>query len=137
MKNLIVLSITLLMSLKGISQKDTQTDSIITISPAIARLVIKDLTLYDRDKEKIKRLLDVKSLYESKVLLQDEVIKNLNEQIKNSDNISNLRAEQIDNFYSINRQLKTDLKKQKIKNKLTTAGGSIIAIVLAGLLITN
>jgi len=125
------------MSLKGISQKDTQTDSIITISPAIARLVIKDLTLYDRDKEKIKRLLDVKSLYESKVLLQDEVIKNLNEQIKNSDNISNLRAEQIDNFYSINRQLKTDLKKQKIKNKLTTAGGSIIAIVLAGLLITN
>ena len=123
------------MSLKGFSQKDTQTDSIVKINSSIAKLVIKDLTLYDANLKKIKTLRSLNQTYKDKIQVQSTAITNLETQVDNLNSIVNYRERQISNYGKINDELSLQLKKQKFKSKLLSYGGGLVTLSLVGLLI--
>lgn len=131
MKKLIPLILLVMMSLQGFSQSVIDTTKIQLKKP-IARLVIKDLIIGDGAKEEIKLLSNKLGLLETKIVVKDSVIFNLNERVMNFENILNTQSSQIALSKELNDKLQLDLKKQKVKTKLTTGAGILVA---AGILL--
>jgi len=123
---LIILMIT---SLESFSQTVIDSTSIQLKKP-IAKLVIKDLITGDGAKNELVLTLGKVDILKQKIVLKDSVILNLNSQIGNFNNILLSKSDQL----LLSQQLQLDLKKQKLKTKLT-AGAGIVAIVGAILLV--
>ena len=131
MKKLIPLILLMMMSLQGFSQSVIDTTKIQLKKP-IARLVIKDLIVGDGAKEEIKLLSNKLGLLETKIVVKDSVIFNLNERVMNFESMLNTQSSQIALSKELNDKLQLDLKKQKVKTKLTTGAGILVA---AGILL--
>lgn len=91
----------------------------------MARLVIKDLITGDSFKKELSLITTKYSLLENKVILKDSVINNLNFQINNFNSILATKSSQIEFTESLNKKLKLELKKQKLKTKLLGGAGLI------------
>ena len=133
MKKLIMLILLGMMSLNSFSQNVIDSTSIQLKKP-IVRLVIKDLIKGDSSKEELKLITTKYSLLENKVILKDSVINNLNFQINNFNSILETKGSQLILSQQLNEKLKLEVKKQKIKNKLT-AGAGVVAVLAAVLLV--
>ena len=131
MKKLIPLILLVMMSLQGFSQSVIETTKIQLKKPK-ARLVIKDVIVGDGAKEEIKLLSNKLGLLETKIVVKDSVIFNLNERVMNFESMLNTQSSQIALSKELNDKLQLDLKKQKVKTKLTTGAGILVA---AGILL--
>ena len=130
----LMLLIALMMtSLKGFSQSATDSTSIQLQKP-IARLVIKDLITGDGAKSELALTMDKIKILEQKVILKDSIIGNLNTQVGNFNSILATKSDQLVLSQELSKKLEQDLKKQKLKNKLTMGAG-LIGIVGAVLLV--
>ena len=127
---LIILMIT---SLKSFSQTVIDSTSIQLKKP-IVKLVIKDLITGDGAKNELVLTLGKVDILKQKIVLKDSVILNLNSQIGNFNNILLSKSDQLLLSQQLSKKLQLDLKKQKLKTKLT-AGAGIVAIVGAILLV--
>ena len=127
MKKLIPLILLMMMSLQGFSQSVIDTTKIQLKKP-IARLVIKDLIIGDGAQKEIKLLSNKLNLLESKVFIKDSVIFNLNERVINFESMLNTQTNQLQLSKQLSDRLQTDLKKQKVKTKLTTGAGILVAV---------
>jgi len=127
---LIILMIT---SLKSFSQTVIDSTSIQLKKP-IVKLVIKDLITGDGAKNELVLTLGKVDILKQKIVLKDSVILNLNSQIGNFNNILLSKSDQLVLSQQLSKKLQLDLKKQKLKTKLT-AGAGIVAIVGAILLV--
>ena len=127
---LIILMIT---SLESFSQTVIDSTSIQLKKP-IVKLVIKDLITGDGAKNELVLTLGKVDILKQKIVLKDSVILNLNSQIGNFNNILLSKSDQLVLSQQLSKKLQLDLKKQKLKTKLT-AGAGIVAIVGAILLV--
>jgi len=127
---LIILMIT---SLKSFSQSVIDSTSIQLKRP-IVKLVIKDLITGDGAKNELVLTLGKVNILKQQVVLKDSVILKLNSQIGNFNNILLSKSDQLALSQKLSKKLELDLKKQKLKTKLT-AGAGIVAIIGAILLV--
>tara|TARA_R100001509_G_C4828081_1_gene202289 strand:- start:449 stop:832 length:384 start_codon:yes stop_codon:yes gene_type:complete len=118
--------ILMMMNLNSFSQNVTDSTSIQLKKP-IAKLVIKDLITGDGAKEELNLVTEKIKLYEQKIVLKDSIINNLNIKINNFNSIISTKSDQLTLSEKLSKQLQTDLKKQKIKTKIT-GGVGIIAV---------
>jgi hypothetical protein len=116
----------MMMSLNGFSQNVTDSTSIQLKKP-IAKLVIKDLITGDGAKEELNLVTEKIKLFEQKIVLKDSIIFNLNNKIDNFNSILLTKTDQLALSQELSKKLQVDLKKQKLKNKLT-AGAGIVAV---------
>jgi hypothetical protein len=100
----------------------------------IAKLVIKDLITGDGAKNELAITIDKIKLFEQKIVLKDSVILNLNNKINNFDSILLTKSDQLLLSQELSKRLEQDLKKQKLKNKLTMGAG-ILGIVAVAILV--
>jgi hypothetical protein len=107
---------------------------LIQLKKPIAKLVIKDLITGDGAKDELAITIDKIKLFEQKIVLKDSIILNLNSQIGNFNSIMLTKNDQLLLSQELSKKLETDLKKQKIKNKLTMGAG-LVGIVAAVLLV--
>jgi uncharacterized coiled-coil protein SlyX len=119
------------MSLQGFSQNVIDSTSIQLKKP-IAKLVIKDLITGDGAKSELSLVNKKIELLETKIIFKDSVINQLNERVMNFESILNAQSNQINLSKELSDRLQSDLKKQKVKTKLTTGAGILVA---AGILI--
>tara|TARA_R110000803_G_scaffold159269_1_gene223437 strand:+ start:1117 stop:1521 length:405 start_codon:yes stop_codon:yes gene_type:complete len=127
MKKLIPLIVLMMMSLQGFSQTVIDSTSI-KIKKPIVRLVIKDLIKGDGAKEEIKLLSNKLRLLETKVIVKDSVIFNLNGRVTNFESMLNTQSNQIDLSRKLSEKLQLDLKKQKVKTKLMSGAGILVVV---------
>jgi hypothetical protein len=120
-------------SLKSFSQSVTDSTSIQLKRP-IVKLVIKDLITGDGAKNELVLTLGKVNILKQQVVLKDSVILKLNSQIGNFNNILLSKSDQLALSQKLSKKLELDLKKQKLKTKLT-AGVGIVAIIGAILLV--
>ena len=132
-QKLMLLMILMTMSLKSFSQNAIDSTSIQLKKP-IAKLVIKDLITGDGAKDELAITIDKIKLFEQKIVLKDSIILNLNSQIGNFNSIMLTKNDQLLLSQELSKKLETDLKKQKMKNKLTMGAG-LVGIVAAVLLV--
>ncbi len=121
------------MSLKSFSQNVTDSTKIQLTKP-IVKLVIKDLIKGDGAKQELVLFGSKIKLLEQKVFLKDSVILNLNSKIYNFNSILNTKDNQLSLSQELSKKLQNDLKKQKLKNKLTVGAG-VVAIIVTALLV--
>ena len=131
MKKLIPLIISMMMSFTSFSQTATDSTSIRLEKP-IVKLVIKDLITGDGAKEELSLVEQKIELLETKIVFKDSVISTLDNRVLNLENILNTKSDQLSLSQELSNKLQTDLKKQKVKTKLTTGAGILVA---AGILI--
>jgi len=122
----------MMMSLQGFSQSVIDTTKIQLKKP-IARLVIKDLIIGDGAKEELKLLSNKLGLLETKIVVKDSVIFNLNKSVMNFENILLAKSDQLAISQELSLKLQTDLKKQKAKTKLFQLGSG--ALVVGGIVL--
>ena len=132
-QKLMLLMILMTMSLKSFSQNAIDSTSIQLKKP-IAKLVIKDLITGDGAKDELAITIDKIKLFEQKIVLKDSIILNLNSQIGNFNSIMLTKNDQLLLSQELSKKLETEIKKQKIKNKLTMGAG-LVGIVAAVLLV--
>jgi hypothetical protein len=125
--------ILMIMSLNSFSQTVTDSTSIQLKKP-IVKLVIKDLITGDGAKNELVLTLGKVNILKQQVVLKDSVILKLNSQIGNFNNILLSKSDQLALSQKLSKKLELDLKKQKLKTKLT-AGVGIVAIIGAILLV--
>tara|TARA_R100000541_G_scaffold59066_1_gene71693 strand:+ start:1175 stop:1573 length:399 start_codon:yes stop_codon:yes gene_type:complete len=126
MKRLILLILLVIVSLKSFSQTDTTK---ISLEEQIARLVIKDLIEGDGAKKELSITLEKVSLLNQKIVLKDSIINTNTQQISNYNSIVSQKDSQVMLFQDLSDKLQNDLRKQKLKNKMTITT-SIIVVVL-------
>ena len=126
MKRLILLILLVIVSLKSFSQTDTTR---ISLEEQIARLVIKDLIEGDGAKKELSITLEKVSLLNQKIVLKDSIINTNTQQISNYNSIVSQKDSQVMLFQDLSDKLHNDLRKQKLKNKMTITT-SIIVVVL-------
>jgi len=122
-----------MMSLNVFSQNAIDSTSIRLKKP-IVRLVIKDLINGDSYKKELKLTTTKYSLLENKVILKDSIIGSLNYQVNNFNSILTSKGSQLDFTEKLNKKLKSDLRKQKLKTKLIGGVGIIVIIGTAVLI---
>jgi len=127
MKKLIPLIALMMMSLQSFSQNVIDSTSIRLKKP-IVRLVIKDLITGDGAKSEVTLVRQKVELLETKLLFKDSVIFNLNERVINFESMLNTQTNQLQLSKQLSDRLQTDLKKQKVKTKLTTGAGILVAV---------
>ena len=127
MKKLIPLILLMMMSLQSFSQNVIDSTSIRLKKP-IVRLVIKDLITGDGAKSEVTLVRQKVELLETKLLFKDSVIFNLNERVINFESMLNTQTNQLQLSKQLSDRLQTDLKKQKVKTKLTTGAGILVAV---------
>jgi hypothetical protein len=115
------------MSLQSFSQNVIDSTSIRLKKP-IVRLVIKDLITGDGAKSEVTLVRQKVELLETKLLFKDSVIFNLNERVINFESMLNTQTNQLQLSKQLSDRLQTDLKKQKVKTKLTTGAGILVAV---------
>ena len=116
-----------MMSLNSFSQNVIDSTSIQLKKP-IARLVIKDLITGDGAKSEVTLVRQKVELLETKLLFKDSVIFNLNERVINFESMLNTQTNQLQLSKQLSDRLQADLKKQKVKTKLTTGAGILVAV---------
>jgi len=126
MKRLIPLILLVIVSLKSFSQTDTTR---ISLEEQIARLVIKDLIEGDGAKKELSITLEKVSLLNQKIVLKDSILNTNTQQISNYNSIVSQKDSQVMLFQDLSDKLHNDLRKQKLKNKMTITT-SIIVVVL-------
>jgi hypothetical protein len=129
-----LLILLLTMSLKGFSQSATDSTSIQLKKPT-ARLVIKDLIKGDGAKQELVLYKEKTTLLEQKIVLKDSIISTLNSKVNNFELMVDTQKQQLVLSQELSDRLQSDLKKQKIKTKLT--GGIGILAAIATFLILN
>jgi uncharacterized coiled-coil protein SlyX len=115
------------MSLKGFSQSAIDTTAIQLKKP-IARLVIKDLIKGDGAKQELVLYNEKIILLEQKIVLKDSIISALNSKVSNFEIMVDTQKQQLALSQELSNRLQSDLKKQKIKTKLTGGIGILAAI---------
>ena len=126
MKKLTLLILLVIVSLKSFSQIDTTK---VSLEEQIARLVIKDLIEGDGAKKELSITLEKVSLLNQKIVLKDSIINTNTQQISNYNSIVSQKDSQVMLFQDLSDKLQNDLRKQKLKNKMTITT-SIIVVVL-------
>ena len=126
MKKLTLLILLVIVSLKSFSQIDTTR---VSLEEQIARLVIKDLIEGDGAKKELSITLEKVSLLNQKIVLKDSIINTNTQQISNYNSIVSQKDSQVMIFQDLSDKLHNDLRKQKLKNKITVTT-SIIVVVL-------
>jgi hypothetical protein len=129
-----LLILLLTMSLKGFSQSATDSTSIQLKKPT-ARLVIKDLIKGDGAKQELVLFKEKTILLEQKIVLKDSIISSLNSKVSNFEIMVDTQKQQLALSQELSDRLHSDLKKQKIKTKLTGGIGILVAIATTTLLI--
>lgn len=127
MPKLVVLIAIMMMSSKSFSQTATDT-TLIRLEKPIARLVIKDLIMWDGTKQELFLTQDKVKLLEQKIVFKDSIITNLNTQITNYKSIMDTRSEQLALSQELSSRLQRDLKKEQVKGKMV-AGTGILGIL--------
>ena len=127
MKKLIPLIALMMMSLQSFSQSVIDTTKIQLKKP-IVRLVIKDLIKGDGNKNELLIVSKKIDLLEKKVVIKDSVINKLNERVINFESMLNTKTNQIALSQELSLKLQTDLKKQKVKTKLMSGAGILVAL---------
>jgi hypothetical protein len=127
MKKLMLLILLTVMSLKGFSQSAIDTTAIQLKKP-IARLVIKDLIKGDGAKQELVLYNEKIILLEQKIVLKDSIISALNSKVSNFEIMVDTQKQQLALSQELSDRLQSDLKKQKIKTKLTGGIGILAAI---------
>lgn len=127
MPKLVVLIAIMMMSSKSFSQTATDT-TLIRLEKPIARLVIKDLIMWDGTKQELFLTQDKVKLLEQKIVFKDSIISNLNTQITNYKSIMDTRSEQLALSQELSNKLQRDLKKEQVKGKMV-AGTGILGIL--------
>jgi uncharacterized coiled-coil protein SlyX len=122
------------MSLKGFSQSATDSTSIQLKKPT-ARLVIKDLIKGDGAKQELVLFKEKTILLEQKIVLKDSIISALNSKVSNFEIMVDTQKQQLALSQELSDRLHSDLKKQKIKTKLTGGIGILVAIATTTFLI--
>jgi len=120
--------------LKGFSQSATDSTSIQLKKPT-ARLVIKDLIKGDGAKQELVLFKEKTNLLEQKIVLKDSIISTLNSKVGNFEIMVDTQKQQLALSKELSDRLHSDLKKQKIKTKLTGGIGILVAIATTTLLI--
>tara|TARA_R110000744_G_scaffold44553_1_gene99337 strand:- start:37 stop:354 length:318 start_codon:yes stop_codon:yes gene_type:complete len=100
----------------------------------IVKLVIKDLITGDGAKDELAITIDKIKLFKQKIVLKDSIIFNLNDKINNFNSILLTKSDQLSLSQELSKKLEQDLKKQKLKNKLTMGAG-IVGVIAAVLLV--
>mgnify|MGYP003677556072 FL=1 len=126
MKKLLLLILLVIVSLKCFSQIDTTK---ISLEEPIVRLIIKDLIEGDGVKEELSLTLEKVLLLDQKIVLKDSIINTNTQQITNYNSIVSQKDSQVMLFQDLSDKLHNDLRKQKLKNKMTITT-SIIVVVL-------
>ena len=121
------------MSFTSFSQNAIDSTSIRLEKP-IVKLVIKDLITGDDAKSELSLTANKINLLEKKILLKDSVIFNLNTKINNIRSIVMTKDDQLAISQELSKRLEKDLKKQKLKTRLTLGAGiaGAVAILLLG-----
>jgi hypothetical protein len=122
-----LLILLLTMSLKGFSQSATDSTSI-QLKKLTARLVIKDLIKGDGAKQELVLYKEKTTLLEQKIVLKDSIISTLNSKVSNFELMVDTQKQQLVLSQELSDRLQSDLKKQKIKTKLTGGIGVLAAI---------
>jgi len=133
MKKLGLWIILIMMSFTSFSQNAIDSTSIRLEKP-IVKLVIKDLITGDDAKSELSLTANKINLLEKKILLKDSVIFNLNTKINNIRSIVMTKDDQLAISQELSKRLEKDLKKQKLKTRLTLGAGiaGAVAILLLG-----
>jgi len=122
-----------MMSLKSFSQ--TATDSVtIQLSKPIAKLVIKDLIKLDGLETELLATKVLLKVTNKKLDTQGELNTNLNTQVSTLQEIIQTQEKQVKDQEALSKLLQRDLKKQKLKTRLTSGAGVILAIGAAVLI---
>lgn len=116
-----------MMSLKSFSQSATNSTTIRLTKP-IAKLVIKDLIKYDGLESELFTTKLLLSTTNQKLFSQTKLLNNLESQVKNLNSILSTKDEQSQQWEKMNKQLQIDIKKQKLRTKLTGGAGILLAV---------
>jgi len=106
----------------------------IQLTKPVAKLVIKDLIQFDGLGSEMEAMQLVLTETNNKLLAQTDLVTNLKQQIINLESISQEQNNQMALSKELTDRLQTDLKKQKLKNKVTMGAG-VIGVVAAVLLV--
>ena len=132
MKNLMLLTITLMMSFTSFSQSVTDSTTIQLKKP-IVKLVIKDLIKGDAAKKEVVVFNDIIKQQEIQLFKKDTIILTLNKQIVNFESIISTRSNQTNLAQELNAELEKALKKQKRRTflyKVGTGVGAVVTLIL-------
>ena len=102
----------------------------IRLEKPIVKLVIKDLITGDDAKSELSLTTNKINLLERKILLKDSVIFNLNSKIDNIRSIVMTKDDQLVLSQELSKRLERDLKKQKLKTRLTLGAGVATAVAI-------
>ena len=116
-----------MMSLNAFSQSVTDSTKIQLTKP-IAKLVIKDLIQFDGLSNEMQVMQNILTETNDKLLVQNQLVTNLQLQVNNYQKIINEQEQQFKIQEQISSQLEIDLKKQKIKTKITSGAGILLVI---------
>ena len=133
-KRLIMLIVLVMMSLNGFSQSATDSTTIRLTKP-IAKLVIKDLVKSDGLEAELFNMKLLLSTTNEKLFTQVKLSNNLESQVKNLNSILSTKDQQSQQWEKMNKQLQIDIKKQKLRTRLT--GGAGILLVVGAAIILN
>lgn len=118
------------------SQIDTQNE--ICFSEEVSRFIIKDLISGDIAKEEVKLLRIKTGLYIEKITLQDDHIEDLKVKASFLESKVFIQDSMVKNLNKQNKHLRSNLKNQKNKTNIlgVASVGALVAIV-AGVLIIS
>lgn len=122
-----------MMSLKSFSQSATDSTTIRLTKP-IAKLVIKDLIKSDGLETELITTQSILKITNKKLNTQMDLNVNLESQIKNLNKILDTKNEQSQQWRKLNKELQKDIRKQKLRTKLTGGAGILLAIGAAVLI---
>lgn len=116
-----------MMSLNGFSQSATDSTTIRLTKP-IAKLVIKDLVKSDGLEAELFNMKLLLSTTNEKLFTQVKLSNNLESQVKNLNSILSTKDQQSQQWEKMNKQLQIDIKKQKLRTRLTGGAGILLAV---------
>jgi hypothetical protein len=136
-----MLCLLVMLSLKGFSQTDTQTDKVdttkVVLSVRVARLVYQDLLRYDGLKEETSLLKLKLQKTEEREFQKDNVISILTTKDENNQFIISKKDEQIKLYQDLSDKLNKELKSQRAKTFLWKVGTFVGGISASFLLLNN
>ena len=127
MRNLMLLTITLMMSFTSFSQSVTDSTTIRLKKP-IVKLVIKDLIKGDAAKKEVVVFNDIIKQQQLQLFKKDTIILTLNKQIVNFESIISTKSNQTNLAQELNSELEKAFKKQKRRTFLYKVGTGVGAV---------
>lgn len=136
MKRLVTLISLLMLSLTVFSQTDTNTNTK-TFPIPVVRLIMKDLLSGDSAKAQLKLTEQQLIETEKKVQIKDSVIITLRAKEDNYLSVIQSEREKYKIVEDFSKQLQSELKKEKVKNKFKSIVGTATIAVLGFFLIVK